>query len=83
MLEGFGNAFLEAVYYRRPIFMNNYTIYSIDIKPKGFQAVDFNGFVTEESVKHVRKILEDREYVEEMTEHVGKRHPEYRSCDHP
>ena len=77
LLEGFGNAFLEAVYYRRPIFMNNYTIYSIDIKPKGFQAVDFNGFVTEESVKHVRKILEDREYVEEMTEHnyeLGKQY---------
>src|SRR5574341_260611 len=35
LLEGFGNAFLEAVYYRRPIFVNNYTIYSIDIKPKG------------------------------------------------
>src|SRR6266545_356215 len=37
LLEGFGNAFLEAVYYRRPILINNYTIYSIDIKPKGFQ----------------------------------------------
>ena len=69
LLEGFGNAFLEAVYYRRPIFMNNYTIYSIDIKPKGFRAVEFNGFVTEETVKHVRKTLEDRKFVEEMTEH--------------
>ena len=69
LLEGFGNAFLEAVYYRRPVFINNYTIYLIDIKPKGFQAVDFNGFVTEESVKHVQKILKDREYTEEMTEH--------------
>jgi glycosyltransferase involved in cell wall biosynthesis len=69
LLEGFGNAFLEAVYYRRPIFINNYTIYSIDIKPKGFQAVEFNGFVTEETVKHVRKILKDREFVEEMTRH--------------
>jgi hypothetical protein len=67
LLEGFGNAFLEAVYYRRPIFINNYTIYSIDIKPKGFQAVEFNGFVTEETIKHVRKILKDRESSEEMT----------------
>src|SRR6185503_18866560 len=69
LLEGFGNAFLEAVYYRRPIFINNYTIYSIDIKPKGFQAVEFNGFVTEETIKQVRKILKDRESVEEMTGH--------------
>jgi len=79
LLEGFGNAFLEAVYYRRPIFINNYTIYSIDIKPKGFQAVEFNGFVTEETVKHVRKILKDREFVEEMTEHNYKLGKQYYS----
>ncbi len=69
LLEGFGNAFLETVYYRRPIFINNYTIYSIDIKPKGFQAVEFNGFITEETIKHVQKILGDRKPTEEMTEH--------------
>jgi hypothetical protein len=69
LLEGFGNAFLEAVYYRRPIFINTYTIYSIDIKPKGFQTVEFTGFITDETVKHIQKILGDRRYVEEMTEH--------------
>ena len=69
LLEGFGNAFLEAVYYRRPIFINNYTIYSIDIKPKGFQAVEFNGFITEQTIKHVQKILKDGKVAEEMTEH--------------
>ena len=77
LLEGFGNAFLEAVYYHRPIFINTYTIYSIDIKPKGFRAAEFSGFVTEETVKHVRKILKDREFVEEMTEHnydLGKQY---------
>ena len=62
LLEGFGNAFLEAVYHRRPIFMNNYTIYSIDIKPKGFRAVEFTGFVTEKTVKEVQKVLSDPEY---------------------
>ena len=34
--EGFGNAFLEAVYFRKPIVVNNYSIYHKDIKPKGF-----------------------------------------------
>ena len=79
LLEGFGNAFLEAVYFRRPIFINNYTIYSIDIKPKGFRAVEFNGFVTDETVNHVRKTLKDRQYVEEMTEHNYKLGKEYYS----
>ena len=69
LLEGFGNAFLEAVYYRRPIFVNSYTIYSIDIKPKGFQAVEFNGFITDETIKYVHKILSDGKFVQEMTEH--------------
>jgi glycosyltransferase involved in cell wall biosynthesis len=69
LLEGFGNAFLEAVYYRRPIFINTYTIYSIDIKPKGFKAADFNGFVSEAAVNHVQKILQDPKYVEEITEY--------------
>src|SRR5215216_4219545 len=69
LLEGFGNAFLEAVYYRRPIFMNNYTIYSIDIKPKGFRAVEFTGFVNDETIRHVQTILSDPKTVQEMTEH--------------
>ena len=72
LLEGFGNAFLEAVYHRRPIFMNNYTIYSIDIKPKGFRAVEFTGFVTEKTVKEVQKVLSDPEYADEITEHNYK-----------
>ena len=72
LLEGFGNAFLEAVYYRRPIFINNYTIYCIDIKPKGFKAAEFTGFVNEKTLEHVRKILRDRAFVEEMTENNYK-----------
>ena len=79
LLEGFGNAFLEAVYHRRPIFMNSYTIYSIDIKPKGFQAVEFTGFVNDETVKHVQKILRDRKFAEEMTEHNYKLGTQYYS----
>ena len=35
-VEGFGNAFLEAIYYCKPIVMSTYEIYLIDIQPKGF-----------------------------------------------
>jgi glycosyltransferase involved in cell wall biosynthesis len=47
-VEGFGNAFLEAIYYRRPIVVNNYSIFAIDIKPKGFRVIEFDGFITDE-----------------------------------
>ncbi len=79
LLEGFGNAFLEAIYYRRPIFINSYTIYSIDIKPKGFKAVDFNGFVNKEAIDQVRKILQDPDFVEEITENNYQLGKEYYS----
>lgn len=34
--EGFGNAFLEAVYFKKPIVVNTCSIYTVDIRPKGF-----------------------------------------------
>lgn len=56
-IEGFGNAFLEAIYYRRPIVMSTYEIYRIDIKPKGFNVVEFGDYISEDTVKKTRKLL--------------------------
>lgn len=67
-IEGFGNAFLEAVYYRRPILVNNYSIYEVDIKPKGFRAVWFNGFINDSTLEMVRHILHSPAQVREWTE---------------
>jgi len=68
-VEGFGNAFLEAVYFRRPIVVNNYSIFAIDIKPKGFRVIEFNGFVTGDTVAQVTRVLDDPHLAEEMAEH--------------
>jgi glycosyltransferase involved in cell wall biosynthesis len=57
--EGFGNAFLEAIYFRKPIVVNNYSIYHKDIKPKGFQVIEIDGYVTEEAVQKTRWVLGD------------------------
>ncbi len=69
LLEGFGNAFLESVYFRRPIVVNDYTIYAIDIKPKGFRAVELDGFITDEAIAEVVKVLKTPSLAAEMTEH--------------
>jgi glycosyltransferase involved in cell wall biosynthesis len=58
-IEGFGNAFLEAVYYQRPILVNNYSIYEVDIKPKGFKVAWFDGFITEETIDRVCQLLQN------------------------
>lgn len=66
--EGFGNAFLEAVYYKKPIFSNRYTIYRTDIEPYGFRAAAMDGFIDKEVVENVRRLLTDEEQRNEMVE---------------
>ena len=66
--EGFGNAFLEAVYFKKPIVVNKYSIYTYDIEPKGFLAIEIDGFVTEDAVRKTRDVLENPELCKNMVE---------------
>jgi glycosyltransferase involved in cell wall biosynthesis len=68
-VEGFGNAFLEALYYKRPIVVNNYTIYATDIRPKGFRVIEFDDYITEDTVKMTRKVLADKDFEIEICQH--------------
>lgn len=70
--EGFGNAFLEAIYFRRPVVVNDYSIYGIDIRPKGFRAIEFDGFISDNTVTQARYILEHPADTLEMTAHNYK-----------
>jgi glycosyltransferase involved in cell wall biosynthesis len=67
--EGFGNAFLEAVYFRKPVVVNLYSIYLKDIKSKGFQAIELDGYVTEDAVKQTRQILTNPGLRTQMVDH--------------
>lgn len=71
-IEGFGNAFLEAIYYRRPIVVNNYSIYEADIKPKGFKVVEFDGYISERTLEETRYVLKHPDVVAEEAEHNFK-----------
>ena len=78
--EGFGNAFLEAVYFKKPIVVNNYSIYSFDIKPKGFSVVEIDGYVSEDAVCRTREVLKNHKLCNEMVEHnyeIAKRYFSY------
>ena len=66
--EGFGNAFLEAIYFRRPIMVNNYSIYSHDIKPKGFEVIEMDEYLSDRIVDLTRKILDDPDRVRRMAD---------------
>lgn len=67
-VEGFGNAFLETVYFRRPIVMSTYEIFKTDIQPKGFKIIGFSDFIDNTCITASRRILQDPKYEAEMTE---------------
>jgi glycosyltransferase involved in cell wall biosynthesis len=80
-VEGFGNAFLETIYYRQPIVMSTYEIFRRDIEPKGFKVIGFGDFITEETVHQAQAILHDSALAAETTEHnyeLGRRYYSYR-----
>jgi len=66
--EGFGNAFLEAIYFRKPIVVNNYSIYSIDIQPKGFSVIEMDGYVSVDTVRQTREVLENPALCKKMVD---------------
>ena len=66
--EGFGNAFLEAIYFRKPIVVNRYSIYTMDIMPKGFSVIEIDGYVTDDVVRQAREVLENPELSKKMVE---------------
>ena len=59
LYEGFGNALLEAIYFRKPVLVNRYSVYVADIAPLGFDFVEVDGWISDESVSEVRCLLDD------------------------
>ncbi len=68
LIEGFGNAFLEAVYFRKPIVVNNYSVYATDIAPKGFEVVLFDEYITAETVTQTKQLLDNPQQIAQMVE---------------
>jgi len=80
LYEGFGNAFLEAVYFKKPILINRYTIFVRDIEPKGFDLIAMDGFLTRRTVERVREVFDKSERRREMVEQnyqIALRHYSY------
>ena len=63
--EGFGNAFLEAIYFGKPVVVNTYAVYARDIAPLGFRTIAMSNLVTREVVEQVREILQNARLREE------------------
>ncbi|OEK05341.1 glycosyltransferase family 4 protein [Roseivirga misakiensis] len=77
--EGFGNAFVECVLAKKPIFVNNYKpVYMQDIGSKGFETVmieDSN--LTDEHVRQMSEIIYNPDRCREIGEYnfkLGQQH---------
>jgi glycosyltransferase involved in cell wall biosynthesis len=80
LYEGFGNAFLEAIYFKKPLLVNRYATFVSDIEPKGFDLVTMDGAVTAKTVQEVREVLQSPQRTAEMVNRnyeVAKQHYSY------
>jgi len=80
LVEGFGNALIETVYFRRPALVNRYDVYVADIAPLGFQFAEIEGAVSAGAVATVRSWLEAPERWQALVEgnyRLGKRYFSY------
>lgn len=66
--EGFGNHVVEAFYFKKPLFTNNYSVYESDIAPTGVDTILMDQVVTQKVVEKTRTVLEDSKYRTEMVE---------------
>ena len=88
LIEGFGNALLETLYFRLPALVNRYPVYVADIAPQGFDLVEIDvgddpansAAITGETVEAVVEALMDpvrRRSMVEWNYHLARQHYAY------
>lgn len=83
-VEGFGNAFVETIYYRRPLVMSSYEIFRTDIQPKGFRVVAFEDFITDDTVRQAARLLDDAAHAAEIVTHnyaIAQKHYSFHALE--
>ena len=68
LYEGFGNALLEAIYFKKLVVVNRYPVYNADIRPLGFEFVELDGFVDDKAVDEVKAFMNDPAALERRAE---------------
>jgi len=80
LYEGFGNAFLEAIYFKKPILINRYATFVRDIEPLGFDLAVMDGFLSKKTVRSVMEILNSSKRRNKMVRanyHIAARYYSY------
>lgn len=67
-IEGFGNQFVEAVYFKKPVIITPYPVFEKDIKPLGFKTIKIGEKITQKTAKKVNSYLNSPGKIAKMTE---------------
>jgi len=66
--EGFGNQFVETMYFKKPIVLTPYAVYKKDIKPLGFETIEITKDVGESAISKINELLGNTEEIKRITE---------------
>jgi len=80
LYEGFGNAFLEAVYFKKPLLINRYATFVRDIEPLGFDLAAMDGYLSKQTVETIKEILQSsirRKKMVDTNYRIASRHYSY------
>jgi glycosyltransferase involved in cell wall biosynthesis len=83
LIEGFGNALLEAVFFRRPLLVNRYPVFVADIEPCGFDFIEIDGRIDDRAVDAVLLLLASPERTREVAEQnydIARHHFSYEAA---
>ena len=79
-VEGFGNQFIETIYFKKPIILTPYSVFKSDIEPLGFETILMPDKVTKNVISEVNSLIEDKKRRRKMVEknfRLGKKHFSY------
>ncbi|KKQ43184.1 MAG: Glycosyl transferase group 1 [Microgenomates group bacterium GW2011_GWC1_37_8] len=78
--EGFGNQFVETMFFKKPIILTPYPVYEKDIRPLGFEVIEMTENITDATLKQLRKIMVNPSEKQKMVEKnfdLGKKYFSY------
>ncbi len=83
-VEGFGNQFVESIYFKKLIILTPYPVYNADIKPLGFEAIEMGEEVTDNVTQQVNDLITNESKRKESVEKnfgIGKKNFSYKSVE--
>ncbi|MFZ3301123.1 MAG: glycosyltransferase family 4 protein [Microgenomates group bacterium] len=83
-IEGFGNQYIESVYFKKPVIITPYPVYKSDIKPLGFKSIEITPSLSGKDIEMVNSFLNDPNKVKEMVDsnfEFGKKYFSYEATE--